>query len=344
VSSNGCRTGARSLEGKEERKMNKTEKVLVVLGSVFCFVLLGSSAFSQGYRGEFPTGTVGGTYQPMGWSPYEASRLIGYHVTTTTGGTLGQISSLVIDKTNGRVALFVLSDVPNMGGEVLAIPYSSITNVGPGTWEFNPGSMDIGVAFGSGYHGGDPYVYSLTRYPSYSEFYGLPPAIDVAWLNGIYAHYGQVPYWTEGGGQPQTAMELFESNRLMGAGVQLPGGNAAGRINDFVVDSSDGRIVFLVLSGVSGRPTTLVAVPFSTLSVHGENVFMVNTTEEQLALAPGFDESSDLGSSRWAGDVYRYFGQQPYWTEQTEVAPFSGRPERMEPKPHTLEWHERYGY
>jgi len=272
--------------------MNKTEKVLVVLGSVFCFVLLGSSAFSQGYSGEFPTGTVGGTYQPMGWSPYEASRLIGYHVTTTTGGTLGQISSLVIDKTNGRVALVVLSDVPNIGAEVLAIPYSSITKEGWSTWEFNPGSMEIGSALGSGYLQADPYVYSLTRYPSYFEFYGLPSVMDIAWLTKIYKHYGQVPYWTEKGGQPPTAMELYESHRLMGAEVQLPSGDAVGRINDFVIDSSDGRIVFLVLSDVSGRPTTLVAVPFGILSARGENVFVLNTTKEQLALTSGIDESS----------------------------------------------------
>jgi sporulation protein YlmC with PRC-barrel domain len=324
--------------------MNKMENVFVVLGSIFCFVFLGSSAFSQGYSDEFPTATVGGTYQRMGWSPYEASRLIGHHVTTTTGGTLGQINSLVVDKTNERVVLVVLSDVPNIGGEVLAIPYSSITNVGPSTWEFNPGSMETGLAAGVGYLNQDPYVYALTYHPSYSEFYGLPSEIDVAWLRDIYAHYGQVPYWTEGGGQPPAAMELFESNELMGAEVQLPSGSAAGRINDFVIDSSDGRIVFLVLSDVSERPTTLVAVPFSTLSVHGENVFMVNTTGEQLALAPSFDESGNFENSRWAGDVYRYFGQQPYWTEETEMAPFSRRPERMEPKPYTLEWHERYGY
>jgi len=49
----GCRIGTRGLTGKEEWKMNKTERVLVVLGSVFCLVLLGSSAFSQGLSEEF---------------------------------------------------------------------------------------------------------------------------------------------------------------------------------------------------------------------------------------------------------------------------------------------------
>lgn len=42
--------------------------------------------------------------------------------------------------------------------------------------------------------------------------------------------------------------------------------------------------------------------------------FVLNTSREYLALASGFDESSDLDNPRWAEDVYRYFGQEPYWT------------------------------
>lgn len=295
--------------------MNKLERTLVVLGSVFCLVLLGGSAFSKAFSDEFPQMRVGAMSQPIGWSPYEASWLIGHHVTTTTRATLGQISNLVIDRTNGRVALVVLSDVPNIGGKALAIPYSSITNIGPDTCEFNPGDMEIGVAPGADYLNEDPTVYALTHYPSYSDFYGLPSAIDSAWLAEIYTHYGQSPYWTEKGEQPPMAMELYESSRLMGAGVELASGGAAGRINDFVIDPSDGRIAFLVLSDVPGRPVSSIAVPFATLSTRGENVFVLNTTQDQLALARGFDESNDLNNSAWAGDVYRYFGQQPYWTE-----------------------------
>ncbi len=295
--------------------MNKTEKVLFVLGSIFCLVLLGSTAFSQGYSSEFPTGTFAPAYQPMEWNPYEASWLIGHHVRTTTNGALGQISSLVIDRANGRVALVVLSDVPNIGGEALPIPYGSITNIGENTCDFNPGSMEIGLAPGAGYLYEDPTVYALTYHPSWSEFYGLPSVMDAAWLDKIYRHYGQPPYWTEGGAQPPSSMELFETHKLMGVKVQLRDGNAAGRINDFVIDPADGRIAFLVLSDVSGRSTELVAVPFGILSARGGDVFVLDTTQEQLASARGFDESNDLNSTRWAGDVYRYFGQQPYWTE-----------------------------
>jgi sporulation protein YlmC with PRC-barrel domain len=319
--------------------MNKTERILVALGSIFCLVLLGSGAFAQGYN-EFHEGAVGATYQPMGWDTYEASGLVGHRVTTEEGGDLGQISSLVIDKTNGRIALVILSDVPGLGDERLAIPYSSIVRIGQETFEFSPGDMEIGVASGFS----DPYIEAVTQYPSYSEFYGLPSVMDVAWLTDIYRHYGQVPYWTENGEQSPMALELYESTRLMGAEVQLPDEEAAGQINDFVIDSSDGRIAFLVLYNVPGRETSLIAVPFSALSTRGENGFVLNTTREQLAIASGFDEFADLNSLRWAGDVYRYFGQQPYWTEKGEMAPLPGKSERMGPEPNMLDWYQMYGY
>jgi sporulation protein YlmC with PRC-barrel domain len=323
--------------------MNKTKRVFVAIGSVFCLVLLGSSAFSQGLSEQYPPITVGTAFEPMGWSSYEASELIGHRVTTPTGAILGQIRSLVIDRTNGRIALVILSDVPNIGGEVLAIPTSSVTKVGPNTWRFNPGSMEIGLAAGAGYVTQDPYVYALTYHPSYSEFYGLPSDIDIAWLTEIYQHYGQVPYWTEKGEQEPKAMELCESDRLMGAEVKLPGGDVAGRINDFVIDSSDGRIAFLVLSDVPGRPTTLVAVPFGTLTTRSGDAFVLNTTQEHLAAARSFDESRDLNNSRWAGDVYRYFGQQPYWTEEMRMAPASEKSEGMWGTPSPFEGYEMYG-
>lgn len=310
-------------------KTNKAKRVLLALGSVFCLVFLGSNAFSQGLSEQYPPIPVAAAFQPMGWSSYEASELIGHHVTTPTGATLGQINSFVIDRTNGRIALVVLSDVPNIGAERLAVPFNSVTRVGPNTWGFNPGSMEVGLAAGSGYLYQDPYVYALTYHPSYSEFYGFPSEIDAAWLNEIYKHYGQVPYWTEEGAQEPKAMELYESDRLMGAEVKLPGGDTAGRINDFVIDSSDGRIAFLVLSDVPGRSATLVAVPFGILTARGGDAFVLDTTQEHLAVARSFDESSDLDNSRWAGDVYRYFGQQPYWTEEMRMAPASDESEGM---------------
>lgn len=320
--------------------MNKTRKILTALSSIFCLVLLGSSAFPEDYSTALPEATVGAVYRPMGWNTYEASWLIGHRLTTREGGTLGQISSLVIDRANGRVALVVLSDVPNLGAESVAIPFSSIVRTGESTFQFNPGGMTVGVPFSYS----DSYIYAVTRYSSFSGLYGIPSVIDLPWLTGIYRHYGQAPYWTEKGEQSPMASEFYESIELMGAEVRLPRGEAVGQINDFVIDSSDGRIVFLVLYNVAGRGDTLVAVPFGTFSGRGENAFVIYTSKEQLASAPRFDEFSDLRNPRWAGDIYRSFGLSPFWSEKEEMATSPGRSERMKLKPNTLEWYQMYGY
>jgi hypothetical protein len=100
----------------------------------------------------------------------------------------------------------------------------------------------------------------------------------------------------------------------------------------------------LVLYDVPGRETSLIAVPFSSLSIRGENAFVLNTTRERLAIASGFDASGDLNNSRWAGDVYRYFGVEPYWTEKEEMAPTSSGPEIMRPERDSLDWYQMFGY
>ena len=63
----------------------------------------------------------------------------------------------------------------------------------------------------------------------------------------------------------------------------------------------------------------MVAVPFGMLSRNGEDVFVLNSTKDQLASARSFDELADMDNLTYATDVYRYFGQQPYWTEGEEM-------------------------
>ncbi len=301
--------------------MNKTGKVLVVLGLAFCLVLMGGSAFAQitlpfspaGNKLETPTSQPAFCEFPArGLNTYEASWLIGHQVTDTQGGYLGEISSLVIDNANGRIALVVLSDVPHIGGKPMAIPFSSIMRTGDQTFEFSPGEMAIEMS-SPGYS--DSYVYTVTRGPGASEFYGMPSAITDGWVAGIYRHYGQEPYWTQAGEQPLKDLELYQNTQLMGAKVQTPKGEETGKVNDLVIDSLDGHVVFVVLSDIAEKGDALVAVPFVEISRTGDNVFVVNTTRDQLVSAPRFDEAADLNNLKFAQDDYRYFGQRPCWTE-----------------------------
>ncbi len=89
-----------------------------------------------------------------------------------------------------------------------------------------------------------------------------------------------------------------------------------GTINDLVIDHQ-GRVSLVVISygGFLGIGERSVAIPWSALTFNSEDrLFVLNMSKDALAAAPAFDRAS-MASRSWSEDVYRYFGQQPYWTE-----------------------------
>lgn len=108
----------------------------------------------------------------------------------------------------------------------------------------------------------------------------------------------------------------YEVSEILQAYVMNPQGQYLGRINDLVFDS-EGHISFAILArpGILGIHGKLVAIPFNALSYKNkEKHFVLDASRERLEGAPVFTKK-DLGDRKWAEDVYRYFGQQPYWTE-----------------------------
>ncbi len=334
--------------------MNKTKYLYIALLSIFSLILWGSSAFAQGSSGfyqsypaqagsgafeqQYPEGTMGINpnptgefpgassvgYQPMGWDTFRAGWLIGHNVDSPVGGELGQIDNLIIDRANGRIALVILSGVQGFGAKFVAAPFGALERIGEDTFRLNFGDQYYSV---SGYYQ-DPYAYQLNQWSGIVGLSKIPSSIDPLWADSVYRFYGQTPYWTEGGtphpdimsyqtARPPILESLFMGKTapiLMGAALQSKDGKAEARIDDFVIDSKDGRIAFLVLGRVPGRGEQ-VAVPFSELSMSG-GAFVLNTTGDRLASAPGFNESADMGNREYAGRVYGFFGVQPYWTEK----------------------------
>jgi len=108
----------------------------------------------------------------------------------------------------------------------------------------------------------------------------------------------------------------YEISNLVGTPVSNTKGEVLGRIDEFVIDQ--GRISFAVLAhgGFLRFGEKRVAVPFSALSYdQGARHFVLDITKEKLDSAPAFDLGSYRASRQWAEDVYKYYGQQPYWTE-----------------------------
>ena len=176
--------------------MNKRNFLIIALVSVFGLTFSGEQSFAQRWA-EIGTpwveGTVHGYYQPMEWDSFEAGWLIGHKVHSPDGGVLGQISDLVIDKTNGRVALVILSDVPGFGTRFVAAPWGALERTGNHRFQLNFGDREIAVA---GTYA-DPYGHELQRNMNTVGLSSVPDVVDSRWAASLYRFFGQSPYWTE---------------------------------------------------------------------------------------------------------------------------------------------------
>ncbi len=108
----------------------------------------------------------------------------------------------------------------------------------------------------------------------------------------------------------------YTFGQIVGTVVKNDQGQELGRISDIVLDSHD-RIPFVIIShgGVFGMGGKQVAVPMSALNYNTQGKYLaLNMDQAKFNAAPNFT-LNDLSNPQWASQEYRYFGQQPYWTE-----------------------------
>lgn len=266
------------------------EKIVSSLMTVLAFTILLVGAGIASSE-EFPEGTIAlyGQSDINGWDTLGASSMIGAQLLTKEGDYLGQISELVVDSGSGHISEVILSDVPGRGGELVAVPFAALSHTGDGVFVFNkPEEYFVGhfMSEGGPYFE-EPFSYwVLTRY-LYRNLYSVQPL----------------------------PMEGFRLTRIIGAPVQTSKGEEVARVNDFVIDFSSDRVVYSVLSDVGGGEGRMVAVPFGELSKSGRNTFTLQTTKEKLVDSPSF-RMADMTDHRYAENVYKYYGVQPYWEEK----------------------------
>ncbi len=237
------------------------------------------------YSQEFPQGTVTMYDQSdiKGWDTLEASRLIGAQLLNRTGDSLGQISDLVIDSETGHILEVIISDVPGQGNEQVAVPFAALSHTGNNIFVFKKPEQY-------------PRRFTSVGGPFFEERFS-------EWAE-IRFLYSDLPY-------PTGAYHVSE---LMGAPVRTSKGDDVGRINDLVIDFAKDQLVYSVLSDVGEKEGKMVAVPFSELSKGSRDTFTLQTTKEKLMDSPAF-AWTDMANRKYAEDIYRYYGVQPYWEE-----------------------------
>lgn len=116
-----------------------------------------------------------------------------------------------------------------------------------------------------------------------------------------------------------------KASDVIGMEVQNYNGEKLGKVDDFAVDLETGRIVEVVLStgGVLGLGVMMVPVPPSALHHDVTNkVLHLKSDVQKLKTAPryGMSNWAEIGESNKVAEVYRYHGQEPYFSAAYQPA------------------------
>jgi sporulation protein YlmC with PRC-barrel domain len=114
---------------------------------------------------------------------------------------------------------------------------------------------------------------------------------------------------------------VLAASTLAGDSVRNSAGEDLGKIDEIMIDIPSGKVAYAVLSfgGVLRMGNKLFAVPWSALSVdEDEKCFILDVDKSTLESAPGFDKDNwpDMADTTWGADVYRHYGETPYWDDQ----------------------------
>jgi hypothetical protein len=108
----------------------------------------------------------------------------------------------------------------------------------------------------------------------------------------------------------------------VGKDVKNLQGEDLGEVKDFVRDEN-GEISLVIIShgGFLGMGKKDVAVPYSAFSYNeSEDHAVLDVSEDQLANAPEIGADENLTDRAFAEEVYRHFGERPYWTDEAGAA------------------------
>lgn len=116
--------------------------------------------------------------------------------------------------------------------------------------------------------------------------------------------------------------QSLSASTITGDDVRNLDGDKLGHIEELVIDLDSGRVNYAVLSsgGFLGVGDKLFAIPWDLLTIDTDNKDVVlDLSKETLENAPGFDKDNwpDVHDRSWVGDVYRYYGREPYWEDES---------------------------
>lgn len=107
---------------------------------------------------------------------------------------------------------------------------------------------------------------------------------------------------------------IMSANTLTGDRVVNRQGENLGKIEDIMLDTTNGTVAYAVLSfgGILGIGDKLFAIPWEALQLDPVNKqFVLDIDKERLESAPGFDKDHwpDMADLRWSDEVRSFYGR-----------------------------------
>lgn len=107
----------------------------------------------------------------------------------------------------------------------------------------------------------------------------------------------------------------MSASTLSGDPIYNPAEEKLGKVEDIMIDVTDGRVAYVVLSfgGVMGMGDKLFAVPWQALRLDEEkHRFILDVPKERLKDAPGFDKDNwpDMDAESFGTEIYDFYGYQ----------------------------------
>ena len=120
-------------------------------------------------------------------------------------------------------------------------------------------------------------------------------------------------------------MELFPASQLKSFDVSNDRGEDIGRVVDFMIDATSGRVAYAVVAfgGTLGINDKWFAMPMDALCWSPENrKFVADISRKTLEWAPGIDRKNwpaqyMEGNTGWLTDLYTHYSCKPYWATAT---------------------------
>jgi sporulation protein YlmC with PRC-barrel domain len=238
----------------------------------------------------------------------KANEVMGMEVKNYQDEKLGTVKNFAVDLESGRIVQVIITSGGLLGMD------ATLTPVPPAA---------LHHAVGQNYFQLDS---------SKDKFAAAPKCDTSKWEEDtqsnrvieVYSYYGQQPYFAT---SYSTKLGYVQkASQIMGTPVNNSQGENLGKVDNIIIDLSEGRIVAVIISsgGYLGMDGELSVVPPAAFQFNSDhNALQLDASKEMLSRSPHFNanEWPDFNQPAYDSQIYHAYNVRPYFSTDASAQP-----------------------